>query len=348
MATWFAQKDGNWSANAGAQVWNSAANGSGSWGALGNGDTADSNGFTITIDVSPATELGSTLVDTAGTPGVFQSTGNITFASGSITLAPTGVLNVVSGKLLINTGGNTLGGTVTVYPAAELQIDNSTTVSATGVIAVASGGVLCLTEELTVAGEVDVLGLCAINGGGIALTNILTINSGGILAFGGEITISDSGVLTVEAAATLEIGTLRDDATGEIVLEPFPATLISSIASASPIVFASGSIVKFFGIPIVPKDYVVAAANVRNTVARWAGASGAGNVGTVVIPAVSKVKDGEFYGAGGTQYEGTYDPQAADYSDPGTDNVRSGEEYLYAGDTQTGTMAGGGILGIGI
>lgn len=49
MATWYAQSTANWNA---ANEWNSAANGSGSFGTPANGDVCDLNGKVVTLNVT--------------------------------------------------------------------------------------------------------------------------------------------------------------------------------------------------------------------------------------------------------------------------------------------------------
>ena len=92
-------------------------------------------------------------------------------------------------------------------------------------------------------------------------------------------------------------------------------------------------------------DIIVAAADVKDTVPRWTGATGE-DVGTydpaaaAVYPAEANVSTVETaYGPTGADYAGELDLSLygllTDYSDPGAANVATGNNYTYAGVVQT-------------
>jgi hypothetical protein len=179
MSTYYAQATANWNA---ANQWNTAANGSGSYGTPTTGDVCYANGFTVTIN-SSGISVGQIRTDagsgTAG--GGFKITATGYTFTGDCYAGTTTCLIVTaaSGTTTLNSSGY---GSTTTGSIAAIQLNAASTLNVTGNISAGSFSAASGISNTNATGTINITG--NVTGGG-ASTAYGASNS-----FGGTITVS--------------------------------------------------------------------------------------------------------------------------------------------------------------
>jgi hypothetical protein len=259
-------------------IWNTQADGGGSWAVPASGDTLDTNGYAVTGSLATgypgAANTDYTIQDTAGTKK------EITFTSK--TLVKSSLIRTRNGgRALLN--GCTANGLLLVQSNArsDAQVQCiDTTIN--GHVLVEKGGKVGM---FSLAGTMDMAGLCLVEDGGyfamMDLAFATPIVSGTILAESGATVnfdgssvnnISNTGFIGYYTGATMTIARLTGNAVVAIGTERrtthFTGALTSSIS-----ILDDTKVLK-------NTDIIAAAADVRGGTGRWTGATG-GDVGTM-------------------------------------------------------------------
>jgi hypothetical protein len=180
MSARTATKAGNWSD---VSVWDGGAS------VPGSGDTADSNGWAVTIDTNVDLSPGGALINTNAVGGFACSTARTITANITATVA--GVLTL----------SNAAGVTVTIIGA----LTGGSTAGCTAVLQTVGTGTIAITGNVTGGSANNSRGLylgaagfnCTVNG---------TVTGGTVISSASGITVNATGTLTVTAAGGVHGG----------------------------------------------------------------------------------------------------------------------------------------------
>lgn len=376
MATWYAQYSTNWT-NADptsggdpsvTSIWNSAADGSGSWGTPTSSDTADVNGFNVNWD---STGDGGTfanaasIVDGAG-GGTFQPTTAAIALGCNLNLqvpdqgsANPGFNSIGGFTFLINntfTGPITLDtGTVTNNSTIDSVTQSGGTFTNVGVIsssASVSGGTFTNDVNALLAGAVSVSGGTFNNnatahpiGAGITLSGGTFNNAAscylsyGVTFNGTNATLNNSGVIDTTAVTMSGSGDVLNNSgtisvavtinLGECMVTSTPIATIT--VNSGGLLFITGG--NWTGTTVVNFGLTQYTTNTTNlsgvSLPVWA------------IPPASQAANGTTYGIASFGPAGTSGQLTGTYVSPATTDVKSGVTYGPS-SSLTGSYGGGG------
>lgn len=301
MATWYAQlsSDSFFSVSSGttSDMWNSAANGSGSWldtSSDYSADTFNSNGKTaIAIDAN----VTAALLTSEGGSGTWLINTDAVKITANLVAGTVATFLMNSGTPTVTIEGDLTGGSTSNDYCVELSVAG--TVNVEGNVTGGGGSSAHGIYLNSVAGTVNVTG--TVTGGsnalayGINATNsannaVIAITGSVIASMGMAVVAGGAGVTSVSVTS----GNIVDTATVNAVLVRTGTFLFAPGATNYYEIRTAGSTtVKLY-------SDVPAIGNVT------ADDTARGVTGTFVVPAEADVESGVQYGADGTEFTGTF------------------------------------------